>query len=102
MHGRPLSNWDSKDLWNKYDYHSYDLISEPYLDFNFNEILYLTDTGSRWDGDKYSIRDYVNSAYYFDIHSTDDLIKHIQGYLLPHKIMLDAHPARWNNNFING
>jgi len=99
MHGRPLSNWDSKDLWNKYDYHSYDLISEPYLDFNFNEILYLTDTGNRWDGDKYSIRDYVNSAYYFDIHSTDDLIKQIQGYLLPHKIMLNVHPARWNNNF---
>jgi len=100
MHGRPLSKWDSKDLWNKYDYRSYGLIAEPYLDFNFNEILYLTDTGNRWDGDKYSIRDYVNSAYSYDIHTTEELIKHIQGGLLPNKIMLNVHPARWNNSFI--
>jgi hypothetical protein len=100
MHGRPLSKWDSKDIWNKYDYHSYSLITEPYLDFNFNEIFYLTDTGNRWDGDKYSIRDYVQSAYSYEIHNTNELIKHIQGGLLPNKIMLSVHPARWNNSFI--
>ncbi len=99
MHGRPLSKWDSKDLWNKYDYHSYGLIAEPYLDFNFNEILYLTDTGNRWDGDKYSIRDYVKSSYSYEIHKTEELIKHIQGGLLPNKIMLNVHPARWKDDY---
>ena len=99
MHGRPLSKWDSKDIWNQYDYRSYGLIAEPYLDFNFNEILYLTDTGNRWDGDKYSIRDYVKSSYSYEIHTTEELIKHIQGDLLPNKIMLNVHPARWNDDY---
>jgi len=99
MHGRPLSKWDSKDIWNQYDYRSYGLIAEPYLDFNFNKILYLTDTGNRWDGDKYSIRDYVKSSYSYEIHTTEELIKHIQGDLLPNKIMLNVHPARWNDDY---
>jgi len=100
MHGRPLSKYDSKDLWNKYNYHSYGLLAEPYLDFDFNEILYLTDTGNRWDGGKYSIRDCVKSKYSYDIHTTDELIHYIQGGLLPDRIMLNVHPGRWNNSFI--
>jgi hypothetical protein len=100
MHGRPLSKYDSKDLWEKYDYHSYGLLAEPYLDIDFNEILYLTDTGNRWDGDKYSIRDYVRSKYSYGIHNTDEMIKHIHQALLPDRIMLNAHPARWNDNII--
>ncbi len=99
MHGRPLSKWDSKDLWNKYDYHSYGLIAEPYLCFDFNDILYLTDTGNRWDGEKFSIRDCVKSKYSYEIHNTDELIKHIKEGLLPEKIMLNVHPARWNDNY---
>ena len=99
MHGRPLSKYDSKDLWNKYNYHSYGLLAEPYLDFDFNEILYLTDTGNRWDGGKYSIRDCVRSKYAYNIHTTDELIKHIRGGLLPNKIMLNVHPARWNDDY---
>ena len=42
----------------------------------------------------------MNSAYSYDIHTTEELIKHIQGGLLPNKIMLNVHPARWNNSFI--
>ncbi len=31
MHGSPMSKFDSKDLWNKYDYRNYDIIGEPIL-----------------------------------------------------------------------
>lgn len=100
MHGRPLSKWDGKKLWEEYDYRDYGLIGEPYLDIDFEEMLYLTDTGNRWDGDKYSVRDYVKNSFQFDISSTFDLIDHIKKGLLPDKIMLNIHPARWNDNYI--
>jgi hypothetical protein len=59
MHGSPLSRFDNRDLWKKYDYHHHGIIGEPYFDINFNEVLYLTDTGRRWDGEKVSVRDKV-------------------------------------------
>ena len=52
MHGSPRSPWDSKDLWKHYDYRDFGIIGEPYFDIDFSEVLYLTDTGRRWDGDK--------------------------------------------------
>lgn len=45
MHGSPLSKYDNREIWKKYD---------------FNQFFYLTDTGRRWDG-KYAVRDKVES-----------------------------------------
>lgn len=57
MHGSPLSKYDNKMLWTKYDYRKLDILGEPYLDINWSEFGYLTDTGRRWDG--VAIRDKV-------------------------------------------
>jgi hypothetical protein len=57
MHGSPMSRWDSRLLWKYYDYHDFGIVGEPYFDVNFDEVLYLTDTGRRWDGGSVSIRD---------------------------------------------
>ena len=59
MHGSPLSKWDNRDLWKRYDYRDYGIIAEPYFDIDFDEVLYLTDTGRRWDGDRVSVRDKI-------------------------------------------
>ncbi len=59
MHGSPLSKWDSRKLWEKYNYRDFGIIGEPYFDIDFNEVLYLTDTGRRWDGESYNVRDRV-------------------------------------------
>lgn len=59
MHGSPLSKHDNRDLWNNFDYHEFGIIGEPYFDIDFKEVMYLTDTGRRWDGDRVSIRDRV-------------------------------------------
>ncbi len=45
MHGRPTSKWDSRDLWKKYNYRNYGIISEPYFDIDFNKVSYITDAG---------------------------------------------------------
>ena len=57
MHGSPMSRWDSRLLWKYYDYRDFGIVGEPYFDINFDEVLYLTDTGRRWDGDSFNIRD---------------------------------------------
>jgi len=40
----------------------YGIIAEPYFDMDFKEVLYLTDTGRRWDGDRVSVRDKVEKT----------------------------------------
>lgn len=59
MHGSPLSKNDNRDIWKNFDYHELGIIGEPYFDIDFNEVMYLTDTGRRWDGFRVSIRDKV-------------------------------------------
>lgn len=57
MHGSPMNRWDSRLLWKYYDYHDLGIVGEPYFDLDFEEVMYLTDTGRRWDGDSVSVRD---------------------------------------------
>jgi len=111
MHGSPLSKWDNRLLWERYDYRDFGIIGEPYFDLDFNEVLYLTDTGRRWDGDKYIVRDKVTKKPNWDIrhneipvaqriltfHSTHNIIKAGLEGRLPDKIMLTFHPQRWHD-----
>jgi len=62
MHGSPMSRWDSRLLWKYYNYHDFGIIGEPYFDIDFDEVLYLTDTGRRWDGENVAIRDKAESG----------------------------------------
>jgi len=129
MHGSPMSRWDSKLLWKYFDYKDFGIIGEPYLDVNYEEVLYLTDTGRRWDGDLFSIRDKVKSlgmkaegigsrvqslsipinstpnttltpCSSFHIHSTLDIIKAAEKGLLPDKIIMTFHPQRWTDKLV--
>ena len=102
MHGSPRSPFDSKDIWKKYDYHALGIENEPYLDTDFSQVFYLTDTGRRWDGYKVSVRDkipqyqdqWTSSGLTF--HSTDDIIKGLGEGIIPRRLMLTVHPQRWN------
>ena len=100
MHGSPMSKYDSKDLWRKYDYKNYSIIGEPYFDVDFKEVFYITDTGRRWDGLKVSVRDKVNSTFKLSFNSTQEIIECNNKNGLPNKIMFTFHPQRWHNNFI--
>jgi len=52
-----MSRWDGRLLWKYYDNREFVIECEPYFDMNFEDMLYLTDTGRRWNGGKYSISD---------------------------------------------
>lgn len=101
MHGSPRSPYDSKDIWKRYDYKILNIIGEPYLTTDFSKVLYLTDTGRRWDGYKVSVRDKIPdfqeewNAKGWSFHSTNDIIKALQDNRLPNQMMITTHPQRW-------
>ena len=107
-HGSPLCRWDNRILWKYYDYRDFGIIGEPYFDIDFNEVLYLTDTGRRWDGVDVSIRDKVQSTRSeilqsrgnrnIHFHSTIDIIEAASERKLPDRIMLTVHPQRWTDD----
>ncbi len=100
MHGSPLSKWDNRKIWEKYDYRKLGIIGEPYFDVDFTRVLYLTDTGRRWNGNKVSVRDKIASgllSVQYNFHSTFDIIRAVEKGKLPDKIMLTTHPQRWNS-----
>jgi len=98
MHGRPLSKWDSRELWQRYKLSDYGIIAETYLHIDYNKVLYLTDNGSRWDGNRSNIRDKVKSNLNYKIKTTYELMTCFQNNELPVHIVLNVHPARWNDN----
>jgi hypothetical protein len=98
MHGSPLSKYENRDLWNVYDYRDYGIIGEPYFDINFNEVLYLTDTGRAWNTSGGNVRDRVQSGFNYNFKSTHDIIRALENDELPDKIMLNVHPQRWTDN----
>lgn len=100
MHGSPLSRFDNRDLWKKFSYRDTGIECEPYFDINFSDVLYLTDTGRRWDGDIYSIRDRAGSSEGVrKFRYTDDIIHALKTGNFPLKAMLTFHPQRWHKTY---
>ena len=105
MHGAPMSKYDSRALWEKYNYRDLQLIGEPYYDIDFNKTLYLTDTGRCWDGFWYSLRDKVpeqqerwnKSGWLF--HRTPEIIMAVEDRRLPAAVLITTHPQRWTDNW---
>lgn len=98
MHGSPKSKFNNLDLWQKYNYRCLGIIGEPYLDVNFNKVLYFTDTGRMWNGSKTSVRDKVESSFKYSYHTTDQLIEAIDKNILTNNIMFTFHPQRWHES----
>lgn len=98
MHGSPCSAFDNKSLWASHSYLTYGIIGEPYLSLNFEEVYYLTDTGRCWDGQKYSIRDKVNTSITSQYHTSQQVMCAATEGSLPNNMMLTIHPQRWTDN----
>lgn len=104
MHGSPMSKWNSLDLWKHYDYHKLGIETEPYLDTDFSKVVYLTDTGRRWDGYQVSVRDKIPTYQEqwcqrgWCYRSTDDIIHAISHGTFPNDVMINTHPQRWTDN----
>lgn len=100
MHGSPMSKFDNREIWKKYDYKHLEILGEPYFDINFDEVFYLTDTGRCWNGSKVSVRDKVRTNFNLNYHKTDEIISAARKGILPDRIMFTFHPQRWHDKKI--
>lgn len=104
MHGSPVSAHDNRHLWNNFRYQDFGITREPYFDIDFSEVLYLTDTGRRWDGKSVSVRDKelaterspMSNSFHF--RTTGNIIEAAKKGTLAARIMLNFHPQRWTDN----
>jgi hypothetical protein len=105
MHGSPMSRWDSRILWKYYNYHDFGIIGEPYFDIDFDKVLYLTDTGRKWNGDKSSVRDKVVQEKFLALkqrlRTTDNILAALSAKEMPSQIMMTVHPQRWSESLFS-
>jgi hypothetical protein len=97
MHGSPLSRINNLDLWQTHDYKALGIAGEPYLDVDFTQVFYLTDTGRKWNHAGASIRDRVDSGFDIRVNSTGHLMELAREGRLPEQMMINTHPQRWED-----
>lgn len=98
MHGKPLSKYDNRELWEKHDFRDLGLIGEAYLSAG-NDLNYFSDTGRTW-GPGNNLRDYIpgkTERVFAD--TTDELIELIESNEFDNFYIL-AHPERWSSSFL--
>jgi len=99
MDGNIFSKWNNLDLWKHYNYQSYGILGEPYLDLDFDKVLYLTDTGRRWNALRFSLYDKVTTHFSYANRSTYQVIRDLEKGNLPDQIMITIHPQRWHSGY---
>jgi hypothetical protein len=100
MHGSPLSKYDNRDLWKRYDFKDFGIVGEAYL--SIKEVDYFSDTGRSWNW-KNKMRDFMidnnNDKDLISVNTTDELIRLIKSGRVERLYIL-AHPERrskrWN------
>jgi len=102
-HGRPLSKYDSLELWKTYDFRDFGITSEAYLSIGANIFFFSdTDTKGIWDlSDNFgNLRDHIHGQNKLLItETTDDLIDLIESRRLNNLYIL-LHPEKWSSGSV--
>lgn len=91
VHGSSTSEYDNRDFWKIFALKDFDLIGEPYLTTDFNNVFYFTDTGYAWDGSKYIVRDVVDSSFNLSFHTSDEIVAAVRKGDFPAQCLMLAH-----------
>jgi hypothetical protein len=97
-HGSPLCPYDNELIWRKFDYRPMGILGDAGRDVDFSEFEYLTDTGRRWDGDRFSLRDKSPTGDRMRFRSSFDILRAARSGAFPERIMMTFHPQRWNGD----
>lgn len=99
MHGRPFSRWDSRLLWNQYDFTELGISGEAYLSIDYNQVAYFCDTGRTWHSSRFNIRDnVVGDLRKNEIDTTDQLIQTMRSQQFS-TMCISFHPNRWPQSY---
>ena len=98
MHGNPLSKWDNKAIWSKFNFKDYGIIGEAYLSIDYSKVVYLSDTGRTWAKGKRKVKDIApDSREQLLIASTNELMDFLK--TCEQDVCLLVHPNRWSANW---
>ena len=96
-----FTNWINADIWKKYNFKDFGIKGEAYISVDFNDVIYLSDTGMNWNN-KYRMKDLTNRSSTdhnsdFKVENTNDIINMIKNYKVNH-IYLLVHADQWRDN----
>ena len=102
MHGRPHAPFDNRDIWRDKKCHSklvnkLGILGEIYLDIDYSNIFYLTDTGRNWNSNS-NVRDTVDSFINHSFFDMAELLSHISKKP-DSAFIFSLHPERWPSTF---
>jgi hypothetical protein len=102
MHGRPLSRYNNLDLWRNPEIRSglfakFGLLGEVYLDIDYEDIAYISDTGRNWKQSQSNKRDVVESSINVSLENGFELLTMLKQKRWQ-KIVFQIHPERWSEN----
>ncbi|MBZ4646263.1 MAG: Polysaccharide deacetylase [Clostridia bacterium] len=90
-------------IWEKYSFTDFGITGEAYLSMDFNDILYLSDTGMSWNN-KYRMKDITQQSLLelknMNIKNTNDIIDIVEKRKV-NRICLLVHPDQWRDNFFD-
>jgi len=99
MHGSPLSRWNNLDLWSHSDFTRFGIEGEALLSIDYEQCVYLTDTGRSWNAGNTNLRDRPKGAYLLPdgVNDTASLMKLVEsgGF---RRIAMSVHPERWDKH----
>jgi hypothetical protein len=103
MHGRPFSAYDNRALWEIAENREklvgqYHLLGEVYLDIDYTDIGYISDTGRNWATQKANRRDRVQSDILLNFNDGHRLLNYLNNRPHP-KLVFLAHPERWTDGY---
>lgn len=101
MHGRPFNAYDNRDIWRTAANHQkltrdFSLLGEVYLDVDYTEIAYITDTGRNWLSAASNRRDRVNSKVKVEFQNGKSLLAYLGNQPHP-RLVFQIHPERWTD-----
>jgi hypothetical protein len=99
MHGRWISKYNNRELWSKYDFRNFGVVSDAFISIDYTKSYYITDTGRSWSSNSANLRDKVETEFVADCRTSDDLIRFIKSGKAD-RIFLVTHPERWDANYI--
>jgi hypothetical protein len=98
MHGNPLTKYDNKKIWERYNFSQFKLLGEPYLSLDYTKFTYFSDSGRTWGSRTLrKTKDVVRDSTTIVPKNTDDLIEIIKRMELDNICIL-THPERWSKN----
>lgn len=97
MHSRPLSKWDNRLIFDKYDLSEFALTGETYRSIDHDSYLYVADSGRNWNSSRTVVWDKVDGC---SIPKIEGGTRGLASYLSSNdlKIQLLIHPNRWSDN----